>query len=65
MKDIPKLKAILTYHVVAGKVMAADVLKMDGQSATTVNGETLQISTTGGVKLNGNVHVTKTDIELT
>lgn len=65
LKDIPKLKAILTYHVVAGKVMAADVLKMDGQSATTVNGETLQISTTGGLKLNGNVHVTKTDIECT
>ncbi len=65
LKDIPKLKAILTYHVLAGKVMAADVLKMDGQSATTVNGETLQISTTGGVKLNGNVHVTKTDIECT
>ena len=65
LKDIPKLKAILTYHVVAGKVMATDVLKMDGQSATTVNGETLQISTTGGVKLNGNVHVTKTDIECT
>ena len=65
LKDIPKLKAILTYHVVAGKVMAADMLKMDGQSATTVNGETLQISTTGGVKLNGNVHVTKTDIECT
>lgn len=65
LKDIPKLKAILTYHVVAGKVMAADVLKMDGQSATTVSGETLQISTTGGVKLNGNVHVTKTDIECT
>lgn len=65
LKDIPKLKAILTYHIVAGKVMAADVLKMDGQSATTVNGETLQISTTGGVKLNGNVYVTKTDIECT
>ena len=65
LKDIPKLKAILTYHVVAGKVMAGDVLKMDGQSATTINGETLQISTTGGVKLNGNVHVTKTDIECT
>ena len=65
LKDIPKLKALLTYHVVAGKVRATDVLKMDGQSATTVNGETLQISTTGGVKLNGNVHVTKTDIECT
>ena len=53
LKDIPKLKAILTYHVVSGKVMAADVLKMDGQAAATVNGATLKVSTTGGVKLNG------------
>ena len=29
LKDIPKLTAILTHHVVAGKVMAADVMKMD------------------------------------
>ncbi|MFT5934757.1 MAG: putative surface protein with fasciclin (FAS1) repeats [Hydrogenophaga sp.] len=65
LKDVPKLKAILTYHVVSGKVMAADVMKMDGQSAKTVNGAELKISTQGGVKLNGNVHVTKTDIECT
>ena len=30
LKDIPKLAEILTYHVVAGKVMAADVVTMDG-----------------------------------
>jgi uncharacterized surface protein with fasciclin (FAS1) repeats len=65
LKDIPKLTAILTYHVVAGKVMAADVLTMDGKSAATVNGAELKISTTGGVKLNGLINVTKTDIECT
>jgi uncharacterized surface protein with fasciclin (FAS1) repeats len=65
LKDIPKLKGILTYHVVAGKVMAADVLKMDGKSAATVNGAMLKVTTTGGVKLNETVHVVKTDIECT
>lgn len=34
LKDIPKLKKILTYHVVSGKVLAADVVKL--KSATTV-----------------------------
>lgn len=62
LKDVPKLKGILTYHVVSGKVMAADVMKMDGKSAKTVNGAELKIGTQGGVKLNGKVHVTKTDI---
>lgn len=65
LKDIPKLTSILTYHVVSGKVMAADVLKMDGQAAATVNGATLEVSTTGGVKLNGQTNVVKTDIECT
>ena len=65
LKDIPKLTSILTYHVVAGKVMAADVLKLDGKTAATVNGAVLKISTTGGVKLNGEVNVTKTDIACT
>ena len=65
LKDLPKLTAILTYHVVAGKVMAADVMTMDGKSAPTVNGASLQISTTGGVKLNGTVNVVATDIACT
>ena len=65
LKDIPKLTAILTYHVVAGKVMAADVMTMDGQSAKTVNGATIQISTKDGVKLNGSSTVVKTDIDCT
>ena len=65
LADIPKLSAILTYHVVAGKVMAADVLTMNGQSAATVNGASVKISTTDGVKLNDGINVTATDIACT
>lgn len=60
-----KLTGILTYHVVAGKVHAADVMKMDGRSAKTVNGAEVKIGTTGGVKLNDSSNVIKTDIECT
>ena len=45
-----KLTAILTYHVVAGKVTAADVVKLT--SATTVNGQDVTIDATSGVKIN-------------
>ena len=62
LKDIPKLTAILKYQVLAGKVAAADVMKLDGKTATTLNGADLKISTTGGFKLNGKVNVTKTDV---
>ncbi len=65
LKDVPKLSAILTYHVLSGKVMAADVMKMDGKTAATVNGASLKISTTDGVKLNGEVNVVATDIDCT
>lgn len=51
LKDLPKLKSILTYHVVAGKVSAADVMKMT--SAKTVQGQMVSIQTNGGVKING------------
>lgn len=62
LNDIPKLTSILTYHVVAGKVLAADVVTMDGKEAATVQGGMVKISTTGGVKLNGSANVVKTDI---
>ena len=65
LNDIPKLTAILTYHVVAGKVMAADVMALNGKSAATVNGAEVAISTTDGVKLNGTSNVIATDIECT
>jgi len=62
LKDIPKLTAILTYHVVSGKVLAADVMTMDGKEAATVQGSTIKISTSHGVKLNGTANVVTTDI---
>ena len=55
-----KLAGILTYHVVAGKVMAADVVKLT--SAKTVNGQSVKIAVDGGkVKVDG-ANVVKTDI---
>ena len=65
LNDIPALTAILTYHVVPGAVMASDVMTMDGQSAKTVNGALLAISTKDGVKLNGTSTVVTTDIGCT
>ncbi len=41
LKDIPKLKSILTYHVVAGKVTSTDVVKL--KTAKTVEGEDVKI----------------------
>jgi len=60
LNDIPKLKDILTYHVVAGKVMAADVAGM--KSAKTVQSKELSIDTKDGVKVNA-AKVIKADIE--
>jgi transforming growth factor-beta-induced protein len=56
-----KLAGILTYHVVAGKVMAADVVKMT--EAKTVNGQMLKIVTTDGNVMVNKANVVKTDIE--
>lgn len=58
LKDKAKLTAVLTYHVVSGKVMAADV---KAGKVKTVQGSELTLTTTGGVKVN-NANVVKTDI---
>jgi uncharacterized surface protein with fasciclin (FAS1) repeats len=55
-----KLQRILSYHVVAGKVMAADVVKMT--SAKAVSGDTITIATKGGTVMVDNARVAKTDI---
>jgi uncharacterized surface protein with fasciclin (FAS1) repeats len=60
LADIPKLRAILTYHVVPGKVMAADVTKMN--SAKTVNGKALTIKVAGNEVMVNEAKVVKTDI---
>lgn len=55
-----KLRRILTYHVVAGNVTAADVVKLT--SAKAVSGDTLMIKAMGGVTINGS-KVVKADIK--
>ena len=50
LEDIPKLKDVLTYHVIAGKVISADVA--DLTSAKTVQGKEIGIDTKDGVKVN-------------
>ena len=59
LMDKAKLTAVLTYHVVPGKVMAADVVKLS--EAKTVQGQNVKITTTGGVMVN-DAQVVKTDV---
>jgi transforming growth factor-beta-induced protein len=65
LADIPALTDVLLYHVVPGKVMAADVLGLDGQSAgTALEGQSNAIKVDGeNVILNNSVNVIITDIE--
>ncbi len=60
LADKAALKSVLTYHVVAGKVMAADVVKL--KSAKTVAGPEVSIDASNGVALNNGTMVTKADI---
>ena len=60
LADLPKLKSILTYHVVAGRVTAADVMKLT--TAKTVQGQSVTFQTNGGVKVNG-ANVVTADIK--
>lgn len=59
LKDKEKLSQILTYHVVSGKVMAADVGALD--SAKTLQGQSLRIDTSSGVRVGG-AGVVKADV---
>jgi uncharacterized surface protein with fasciclin (FAS1) repeats len=58
LKDKAKLTAVLTYHVVSGKVMAKDV---KAGKVKSVQGSELSLGTTGGVTVDG-AKVTKADI---
>jgi hypothetical protein len=59
------LIAILTYHVVPGKVLAKDVMGLkNGTKVKTVNGKTITVSNKHGVMVNKS-NVVKTDIECT
>jgi len=58
LKDKAKLTAVLTYHVVAGKVMAKDIKP---GKVKTVQGTELTLATTGGVTVDG-AKVTAADV---
>jgi uncharacterized surface protein with fasciclin (FAS1) repeats len=60
--DKEKLTSILTYHVVSGRVVAADITRMNGAMPVTVNGQKLDIKVRGGnVYVNG-AQVTTADV---
>ncbi len=59
LADKAKLTKVLTYHVVPGKVMAADVVKL--KEAKTVEGQMVTIDASSGVKING-ANVIKADV---
>jgi uncharacterized surface protein with fasciclin (FAS1) repeats len=59
LADKAKLTKVLTYHVVPGKVTAADVVKL--KKAKTVEGQSIRIDAASGVKVD-DANVIKTDI---
>jgi uncharacterized surface protein with fasciclin (FAS1) repeats len=60
LADKEKLTAILTYHVVPGKLMAADVVR--STQLQTAQGQSITVSTEGGVRVD-DANVVQTDIE--
>ncbi len=58
-----KLVAILTYHVVSGKVMAADVVTLT--SAATVQGQSVNVATNNGAVMINDATVVKADVKAT
>jgi uncharacterized surface protein with fasciclin (FAS1) repeats len=62
LADKAKLTAILTYHVIAGKFHAKDVLALNGKTAKTVQGGEVKFDTSHGVKVN-NATVVTPDVE--
>jgi len=59
LKDKAKLAQVLTYHVVPGKVMAADI--KPGQ-VKTVEGQPVRLQVSGGVVMVNNAKVTQADV---
>lgn len=57
-----KLVALLTYHVIPKKAMAADVVKLDGKTVKSVEGSPIMIEVEGKTVMVNNAKVVKTDI---
>ena len=62
LADREKLTAILTYHVVPGKVMAADIVKAAGALPATVNGQTIDVTVRDGKVYAGAAQVVTADV---
>lgn len=63
LADKKTLTAILTAHVVKGTVLAADVVKLDGKEATTLQGSKYKVSVDGKTVKIGDATVKVTDIK--
>ena len=64
LADKEALTAVLTYHVVAGRVTSADLMEKRYLTAKTVQGETIEIDARNSVRVNG-ANVVKADIPAT
>lgn len=62
LKDKKALAEVLTYHVVPGKVLAADVVKMNGKSAATAQGQKVKVAVKNGTVMINKSKVVQTDI---
>jgi len=63
LEDLDTLSDILLYHVVEGRVMAADVVGLAGQMVATLSGEELEVALDGDTVQINHVNVIITDIE--
>lgn len=63
LADKEALTKVLTYHVVAGNVMAADVVGLNGQEVATVQGENVTVKVDGGNVMINDANVIITDIQ--
>lgn len=63
LADKTKLASILTYHVVPGKVMAADIVKMGGANPATVNGAPVSITIRDGQVYVDGARVATADVQ--
>ena len=63
LADTDTLTSILTYHVVPGEVLAADVVALDGQSVATVNGATVDITVDGDTVMVNDATVVTADVD--
>jgi transforming growth factor-beta-induced protein len=63
LADKTALTALLTYHVVPGRVMASAILKTNGATPKTVNGQAVNITVRGGKVYVGGAQVVSADVQ--